>query len=102
MNRLEYICLVLHSTPPLKQYFADKWNEDEKLPLAFFDWINSARDTFCRDVLKKEKDLEMMDVLKENLGVNIKMDRNIDSKKTETPVYIKVNDLQNRRPWGNE
>ena len=82
--------------------FADKWNEDEKLPLAFFDWINSARDTFCRDVLKKEKDLEMMDVLKENLGFNIKMDRNIDSKKIETPVYIKVNDLQNRRPWGNE
>jgi len=82
--------------------FADKWNENEKLPLAFFDWINSARDTFCRDVLKKEKDLEMMDVLKENLGVNIKIDVNFGQNEKSSKAEYSTNNIiikNPSKPW---
>lgn len=80
--------------------FADKWNEDQKLPVAFFDWIDNARNTFCKDILKKDVDMEIGDILKESLGMSIKMESDGGQQEMISPTYIKVNHSKGRRPWG--
>lgn len=84
-----------------EENFADKWNEDEKLSLAFFDWINNARDTFCINVLKEKKD-QIIDVLNERLGVNIMIDPDLGQKEklpevenSTSPIIIK----NPSKPW---
>ncbi len=84
-----------------EENFADKWNEDEKLSLAFFDWINNARDTFCINVLKERKD-QIIDVLNESLGVNIMIDPDLGQKEklpevenSTSPIIVK----NPSKPW---
>ncbi|MBA7581199.1 hypothetical protein ES708_23101 [subsurface metagenome] len=84
-----------------EENFADKWNEDEKLSLAFFDWINNARDTFCRSVLKERKD-QIVDLLNESLGIKIMIDPDLGQKaklpeveNSKSPIIVK----NPSKPW---
>ena len=84
-----------------EENFADKWNEDKKLSLAFFDWINNARDTFCRNVLKERKD-QIVDVLNESLGIKIMIDSGLSQKEklpevenSTSPIIVK----NPSKPW---
>jgi|AntAceMinimDraft_16_1070373.scaffolds.fasta_scaffold07300_2 hypothetical protein len=84
-----------------EENFADKWNEDKKLPLAFFDWINNARDTFCRNVLKERKD-QIVGVLNESLGIKIMIAPELDQKdklpkveNSTSPIIVK----KPSKPW---
>jgi len=84
-----------------EENFADKWNEDEKLSIAFFDWINNARDTFCINVLKERKD-QIVDVLNESLGIKIMIDLDLGQKgklpeveNSTSPIIIK----NPSKPW---
>lgn len=84
-----------------EENFADKWNEDDKLSLAFFDWINNARDTFCRNVFKERKD-QIVDALNESLGVKIMIDPDLgqegklpEAENSTSPIIIK----NLSKPW---
>ena len=84
-----------------EENFSDKWNEDEKLSLAFFDWINNAKDTFCRKVFKERKD-RIVDVLNESLGIKIMIDSDLvqmeklpEVENSTSPVIIK----NPSKPW---
>jgi len=84
-----------------EENFADKWNEDEKLSSAFFDWISNARDTFCRNVLKERTD-QIIDVLNDSLGIKIISDSDLGQKEKSSkleniisPVIIK----NPSKPW---
>jgi len=84
-----------------EENFADKWNEDGKLSLAFFDWIDNARDTFCRNVLKERKD-QIVYVLNESLGIKLVIDPDLGQKKklpevenSTSPIIVK----NPSKPW---
>lgn len=81
--------------------FADKWNEDSRLSIAFFKWLDSAKATFCKDILTKVVDAEIKTLLNEHLGVNIKSGNGIGKTAIAAPaVHVKVNANNERRSWG--
>lgn len=83
----------------LEENFADKWNEDPALAIAFFEWLKNAKEMFGQNILLKKDNLEMGRTLEESLGVKINSKAINKKVSTIAPVYVKVNTSQDRRPW---
>ena len=81
----------------LDENFADKWNESPELPKAFFNWVDSAKNVFCDNILQKKDEMEMGKVLYESLGFSI--EKLTPQEIKPTPVYIKTDSHQNTKPW---
>jgi hypothetical protein len=82
-----------------EENFADKWDEDPALPVAFFEWIKNAKEELGQNILLKRDNLEIGRTLEESLGIKIN-DKVINERiSTISPVYVKVNTSHDRRPW---
>jgi hypothetical protein len=82
--------------------FADKWNEDEKLPKAFQNWITQLKKDI--DIVLQQKELfEIQESLKPVLGYGVVtcVFNEISKKQnTQNKIYPKVEIRNPNKPWG--
>lgn len=100
-NRLKKgnkFCISNQANPG--ENFADKWNEDPKLPVAFFEWISAAQKTFCTDLLRESQDMEVGKILEKSLGVATGKEPSEEMSNFIAPVYVNVKTIPKTRPWG--
>lgn len=83
-----------------EENFADKWNENPALPVAFFEWLKNAKEELGQNIILKKDNLEIGRTLEESLGIKINTKVINEKASTIAPVYVKVNTSQDRRPWG--
>lgn len=80
-----------------QENFADKWNENKKLPEAFFDWHDSALQYFTEMSTKKTDDTEVREAFSDKFKYSIKgVKPNTEPIK---PVYFKTSAERMTRPW---
>ena len=81
--------------------FAERWNEDPRFSVAFFDWLKEARNDFGAKLIEKGEDSAFAELLGESLGVTLGDCKEAGSSRISiSPVYIKTDTSKARQPWG--
>jgi len=83
----------------IAENFMERWNEDDSLPLAFFEWLEDAKNDFCDTGLIRKSSADVTTILEAKLGTTIKTTRN-NLVNSVPLVSINTGNVSKRQPWG--